>query len=688
MKLFKRKGTMRLKAFRVQMYRPILDSGWVNIDDITVIVGKNESGKTALLKALHKFKPFTPDPYTLDREWPRGHRRERSPDAVVVQTRFDFDGEEKDKIGKLLTDQQQPTGVEISKTYEGEYRYEFYPIDLDGIEQVTMERVLFPYRASDIDDPVSTELTEVISQIWDEVTTLVEGHSLSAFTENIETYKNQIDAAVQSDNEQDREYAEAVIATLDDLSKLVDAAVTRLEIEKMVSEWIPTFIYMDDHKPFQGIAYLDQINQRKNDNQLTDEDETFLMILEMAELDFDTELQRATEADKEQRMLDMNDASLTLTNLLADHWSQREYKVNFTADGHHVIAFVSDEIQSALVRLNDRSKGFQWFFSFDTTFLYETQGTFKNAVILLDEPGLHLHAAAQQDLLVRLKKYAEGNQLIYTTHMPFMIDMERLDNIRVCIENKDKGSTVSEDFYAADEHARFPLQAALGLSISQSLFIGPYNLVVEGVTDFWLLSTLATILRSEDRISLDERVVITPSGGATKAAYVGTMLQGQQLNVVVLLDSDPEGKKVAEGLIKKWIMEDKHVLLLGDVIERGDETTLEDLFPDEFYLEFVNKAYEKELGNNLLTVEEIKADRQPQIVRRINAAFKNREMGLNSEGWAFNKGRVAKLLMTELPQRNVADLPDEMVTHLEKLFQSINNAMPRLKDGPIAGKAT
>ena len=681
---------MRLKAFRVQMYRPILDSGWVNIDDITVIVGKNESGKTALLKALHKFKPFTHDPYTLDREWPRGHRKERSPDAVVVQTRFDFEDEEKDKIGKLLTEQQQPTGVEISKTYEGEYRYKFFPMDLDSIEQVTMDRVLLPYRAPDIDDPVSTELTEVISQILDQVTKLIESHSLSAFTENIETYKSQIDAAVQSDNEQDIEYAKAVIVALDDLSKLVDAAVVRLKIEKMVSEWIPTFIYMDDHKPFQGIAYLDQINQRKNDNQLTDEDETFLMILEMAGLDFDTELQRATEADREQRMLDMNDASLTLTNLLADHWSQREYEVKFEADGYHVIAFVSDEIQSSLVPLNERSKGFQWFFSFDTTFLYETQGTFKNAVILLDEPGLHLHAAAQRDLLVRLKEYAKGNQLIYTTHMPFMIDMERLDNIRVCIENKDKGSTVSEDFYAADEHARFPLQAALGLSISQSLFIGPYNLVVEGITDFWLLSTLATILRSENRTSLDERVVITPSGGATKAAYVATMLQGQELNVVVLLDSDPEGKRVAEGLIKKWIMEDKHVLLLGDVIGRKDETTLEDLFPDEFYLEFVNKAYEKELGNNLLTVEEIKAERQPQIVRRINAAFKNREMGLNSEGWAFtfNKGSVAKQLMIELPQRNVADLPDEMVTHLEKLFQSINNAMPRLKDGPIAGKAT
>ena len=93
---------MRLKAFKVKMYRPIIDSGWVDVDGVTVIVGKNESGKSALLKALHKFKSFSPEPYTLDREWPRGHRRERSTDAVVVQTRFDFEDGESDQfpVGK------------------------------------------------------------------------------------------------------------------------------------------------------------------------------------------------------------------------------------------------------------------------------------------------------------------------------------------------------------------------------------------------------------------------------------------------------------------------------------------------------------------------------------------------------------------------------------------------------------
>ena len=104
---------MRLKAFKVQMYRPILDSGWVDVDDITVIVGKNESGKTALLRALHKFNPFDPDPYALDREWPRGHRKSQSLAAVVVTIRFEFDDGESRKIANFITKHGKPTGVEI-----------------------------------------------------------------------------------------------------------------------------------------------------------------------------------------------------------------------------------------------------------------------------------------------------------------------------------------------------------------------------------------------------------------------------------------------------------------------------------------------------------------------------------------------------------------------------------------------
>lgn len=670
---------MQLKAFRVHNYRAILDSGWVELEDITVIVGKNESGKTCLLKALHKFNPFKAEAYTLEREWPRGHRRERSLDAVVVVTRFVFTGAEPAEVKALWPSHlESATGVEISKTYKGDLRFQFTPTDLpsqaDGAAIVAVIRD----KIRPSGEEPSGELRTAIGVVRDEAVKAVESTGAAALAGQLGGWKGKLDQAVQSGHPSDAPECKRIKAELDAIGRAADISGARKRLEEKIKTWMPRFIYMDDHRPFSGIAYLDQIKQRKDNNQLTHEDKTFLTILEMAGLDFDQEHGRATTQDKEQRMLDMSDASATLTNLLANHWSQRKYGVRFEADGYHVIAFVSDEVQPALVPLNERSKGFQWFFSFDTMFLYETDGTFKDTIILLDEPGLHLHIDAQRDLLKRLREYAKGNQLIYTTHLPFMIDMERLDTVRFCTESKDKGSRVTTDFEAADQPTRFPIQAHLGMSMSQSLFVGSFNLVVEGITDFWLISTMASIMRDGGKASLDERVVVTPAGGATKAAYVGTMLQAQQLSVLVLLDSDPEGKRTAEGLIKDWIIKARHVLLLGDLVGRKEHTTLEDLFPVDFYLEYVNKAYANELAGKPLAPAEISATASPMIVNRIDAAMKARGLPLNSEGLAFNKGRPAKLLLNDLPKKALADLPRGLVDTFGAIFAAVNKAMPGL----------
>ena len=79
---------MELIAFRVRMYKGIIDSGWVNVNRLAVLVGKNESGKTSLLKALHKFNPDSSESYDMEREWPRKHRKERNQEHVVCQVRF------------------------------------------------------------------------------------------------------------------------------------------------------------------------------------------------------------------------------------------------------------------------------------------------------------------------------------------------------------------------------------------------------------------------------------------------------------------------------------------------------------------------------------------------------------------------------------------------------------------------
>lgn len=161
--------------------------------------------------------------------------------------------------------------------------------------------------------------------------------------------------------------------------------------------------------------------------------------------------------------------------------------------------------------------------------LYGTQGRFPNTTILLDELGPQLYAAVLRDLMARMAAYAKSNQRIYMMHLPFMINFTRLDNVYVAEEASPEDTRIHQDWATAGKDARFTLQAALGLSWSQSLFVGHYGLTVEGATDLWYLSTVSEMLRQGGKSGIGEQLVITPAGGVSKVAYMGTILHGQQL---------------------------------------------------------------------------------------------------------------------------------------------------------------
>jgi predicted ATP-binding protein involved in virulence len=110
---------MKLKRFRVQMFKCILDSGWVDVTDLTVLVGKNEAGKTSLLKALQKFNPFTPEPYSMAREWPRGHRGERSDNQVVCQAEFRLGAADTAALANLTTENMMAESLTVTRDYAG-----------------------------------------------------------------------------------------------------------------------------------------------------------------------------------------------------------------------------------------------------------------------------------------------------------------------------------------------------------------------------------------------------------------------------------------------------------------------------------------------------------------------------------------------------------------------------------------
>lgn len=658
---------MKLTSCRVQNYRSILDSGWVDIDDIGVIVGKNESGKTSFLKALWKFNPFNAAPYNIDREWPSGRRKEKSPDKVVVETKFAFTAEEIAQIEAIHESARGISGVEIARTYAGKYIHSFTPTNPNTEHSVDWVVDLLRNTLGDLPHGFSDHFKQQYSVKRDELIATVRdnggsSHALAKLPE----FKNLFPGfrfPHHPQHQQDNDAIPALNRKIDQLIKDIEATPL-LRVVDLVHKALPTFIYMDDHRAFAGAAQLDEILKRKKEKRLSPEDETIIVIMEMSGLKLEEEAAKGNAQDREQRILDMNDASQTLTSLISERWSQRRYEVRFQADGQHFITFVKDLHEAALVPLEERSKGFQWFFSFDMRFMYETNGQFKNAIILLDEPGLHLHAAAQRDLLERMKAYAKDNQLIYTTHLPFMIDFKRLDNIYVAEEVPKQGSKVHKNWATADKDARFTLQAALGLSWSQSLFVGQFNLIVEGVDDFWLLTTVSTIFEEAGQAGIDPRLVVTPAGGASKVAYVGTILKGQELNVAVLLDSDTAGRQAFEQLVHQWILQEKLVVMVGDAVGRKP-CALEDLFSEAYYVGKVSEAYAKELTGKPLTLERSSSGTKT-LVERVQDAFSKAGLG------DYNKGRVAKRIMSELAKKKLSDLDADTAANFRKVIDAVN----------------
>ncbi len=125
---------MILKDVRIRDYRSIENSGEVPVDlDVTCLVGKNESGKTAFLQSLHLLNPLNPinGKTTFDEVMDYPSRksaaykktREASP-ATVVRARFELEEPESAKVrADLGPDALTDLYVTVSAGYSGSKTY-------------------------------------------------------------------------------------------------------------------------------------------------------------------------------------------------------------------------------------------------------------------------------------------------------------------------------------------------------------------------------------------------------------------------------------------------------------------------------------------------------------------------------------------------------------------------------------
>ncbi len=667
---------MKLSAFRIEMYKSILDSQWVTVNDLTVLVGKNEVGKTSLLRGLHKFNPFHADPYDITREWPRAHRDKRTEKQIVCRTRFKIEPEEEQKLSEITGETIQIGELEITKSYAGEFEIAF-PGDLfpDRLHPNDIDKAMgkLPKMPDEVTESFKVEAAEVAAEARrlaaeGRFTELVKLPDVAVQRLRGSQGGGKIQPQYQNETQYIDQFASQLRSTVQELQK---TETVQHKAHDYVVSRIPTFVYMDEYKSFRGTAMLNEVQQRRKRPE--PDDEALLTILALSGLDLDQLVKKGNEADKEERQYDLDDGASTLTEKIKGHWGQLKYDVRFNADGQQFFTFIRDPKDKALIRLEERSRGFQWFFSFDLLLMHQTKGTFEGCVILLDEPGLHLHPEGQQDLLKRLGEYAKGNVLIYSTHLPFMIDLQEPDRIRILSETAN-GMVVTDDLTQTQAEGKLTLQAALGISGRTSYLVADRNLVVEGVDDYWLISALSSLASRSGMQAMPEDMLITPAGGASEVTYIATFMVGQELGVVALYDTDESGTTAKDKFVKKWLARyhdrPAGALGLGDVWKLSGEASIEDLFPDDFYLGYIRKLYEKQLS--AVGVGDIALNKGGQLVKRVESFFEVHKL-------IFNKGSIAKRIARDIRAMSKwTELPKETQERGVMLLAGITDAAEKL----------
>jgi len=683
------------KQFQVLNYRNIDDSGWIPLERVTAFVGRNEAGKTALLKALHKFNPAIEEPYNPQREFPRDRFTAEYRDGAdwpVCRVEFELSKEFRDELGARLNGAGIPQKAILTRYYDGNLEYEYdTKVSDDPVDPGELVKALDVFAkgarriapaAEDQEEATQTLRTNLANWSDQKKDAVAEFQDLRtdkgvALLQQVRQESNGHAQPASAD------LVEALQSTVDELRGRAETAPIPKQLDEAIEGELPVFIYFENYGILDSAVYLPRfledleaspeeprvrtINAMFKHVQLTAQEISDLGREEAEETKaagqpVTPEMIQRDQERKELRSVKLNSASLDISKKFSKWFGQRRHKIRYQADGPYFRIWVSDDRRPDVdIELESRSKGFQWFFSFYLVFLVESDEGHKDAILLLDEPGMHLHPTAQQELMSFFDMLAGDNPLIYTTHSPFLIDGERIHRVRPVTEDETGHSRISVDSWPQDRETIFPLQAAAGYAMVRGLFQHKKNVLVEGMSDYLYLHSLNLHCHVLGRTGLPEDIYITPCGGTKLVGHIASLFLGQEVRPVVLLDGDDAGRARRDALMKElYAGREKAVLMLGDVLGQ-EECETEDIIGEATILPVLKDVVGKKITLN-------QDDRGTgSLVDQIKSAAIRHDVEL-PDGW---KPEVARRLVVSWSTTEPKEMPADILDRAEALFKEL-----------------
>ncbi len=551
---------MNLKKFKIKNYKSIIDSGDCYLNDtISIFAGKNESGKTSILEALEDFDTEK----NIREEAKSIQSPDKKPEISVTFTL------KKDMAKKILKEIESP--VEVTKNIDLEV-IKIFP-DRYSFRENTLENEIF-------DSEKIEKVQKSIEDKWNEVKKIREENTVlggelfdfdfSNFANSKNLFiefKNTVTPNIQSivDEKIHNNFLKLFSEIELKINNLENFFTTKEKFLESLKKRIPKFILF---KSFENI-FPDKILLAE-----LEENEWIKDLSVISDLKPDI-IKSADDRDKKKHKVDIN---IKLNKDYKKFWSQDDSILSVDWDSEHLYVWIQEDDQPYELRL--RSKGRQWHLSFYIKISARANENVSN-IILIDEPGLFLHAKAQKNILEKLEDSAKKAQLIFSTHSPYLLEADKLNRIRLIHKDKIKGTTIENKVHAlADKETLTPILTAIGLELNAGIseLNKVNNVVVEGPSDVYYLNAFKKLLNNENNVNF------IFGGGAGNMSIIGTILHGWGAKVVYLYDNDQGEKDGKKNLKDNWLVTKDLILSISD---NKKKESIEDIFSSSDFRKFV-----------------------------------------------------------------------------------------------------
>lgn len=596
-----------------------MDSGDCYLADmITILAGKNESGKTSILEALEDFDPYKEI---------RSSAKPIQSESAIPEISVTFIVEE-ETVKEILEEIESPFQA------AGDLEFEVIKIfpDQYSFGESTRDNEIFGGKEIEIIQKSIKEKWKMIKSVRKKYEALGGGlfdfdfldfaNEKSLFT----NFKNAVTANIAQVDEKERDnFFKALTEIETEISNLETIFATETKFINALKSWIPNFILFNS---------FEDIFPNKIPFSELEANEWIKDLSVISNLNIAT-IKGADDRGKEKHKDDIN---IKLKKDYEKFWTQDVSNLSVTWDSEHLYFWIKED--GYPYEPNLRSKGRQWHLAFYVKVSARANEDVPN-IILIDEPGLFLHAKAQEDILRKLEDSAKEVQLVFSTHSPYLLEADKLNRVRLVHRTNRSGTKIENKVHAlADKETLTPILTAIGLELNAgiSALDKVNNAIVEGPSDVYYLNAFKTILNTSG-------VNFIFGGGSGNMPLVGTILHGWGGKVVYLYDND-KGKRDGERNLKD------HWLVTKDLILSVLETTgsIEDIFsPADFRRlilgdtsktysetnsEYVKKArLDKVLlaknflefcqNGNPVNLEEITKNNITKLIENITAKFKS-----------------------------------------------------------------